>query len=77
MEEQENGIATALPLPAGIACAGCRHGVQQVQSLSRGLERWLYCRLLHGWVWAGDPEEGHPVSCSAWEGTGEQESGKE
>jgi len=41
--------------------------VQQVQSLSWGLETWVYCRLLHAWAWAGDPEEGFPVECSAWE----------
>ena len=75
MEEQET--ATVLPAPAGIACEGCRHGVQQVQSLSRGLETWVYCRLLHAWAWAGDPEEGYPVSCSAWEGAGEQEQREE
>jgi hypothetical protein len=70
-EKMEDETAPVLPTPDGIACEGCRHGVQQVQSLGWGLETWWYCRLLHGWVWAGDPEGGYPVNCSAWEGAGE------
>jgi len=68
MEEHENG----LPVPA-IACEGCRHAVEQTRSLSRGREVWWYCRLMFGWMWAGDPEEGYPEECSAWEAR-EQES---
>jgi hypothetical protein len=76
MEEQET--ATVLPAPAGIACEGCKHRVQQVQSLSRGLETWVYCRLLHAWAWAGDPEGGFPTKCSAWEQAKQaKEEGKE
>ena len=67
MEKQENETASVLPAPVGIVCEGCRHGVQQVRVLGLGQEIWWYCRLMHGWMWAGDPEEGYPAECSAWE----------
>jgi hypothetical protein len=38
-----------------------------VRSLGRGWEVWWYCRLMHGWAWCGDPEEGYPAECGAWE----------
>ena len=66
MEEREVA-EPVMPAPAGIACEGCRHGVQRVKILDRGREVWWYCRLLHGWMWTGDPEEGYPEECSAWE----------
>ena len=66
MEEQKDAAEPVLPVP-GIACEGCRHGVQQVRSLIPGQETWWYCRLLYGWMWAGDPKQGYPVECSAWE----------
>jgi len=73
MEERENAAETVLPAPTGIACEGCRHGVQRVKILDRGREIWWYCHLLYGWVWAGDPEEGYPEECSGWEAWEEEE----
>jgi len=66
MEEREVA-EPVVPAPVGIACEGCRHGIEQVRSLGRGLEVWWYCRLLFGWVWNGDPEQGYPKKCSARE----------
>jgi hypothetical protein len=75
---QENETASVLPAPVGIACQGCKHEVRQVQRLSWGLETWVYCRLLHAWAWAGDPEGGFPTKCSAWEQAKQaKEEGKE
>jgi len=73
MEEQGNGTATVLPAPVGIACEGCKHGIQQERILGRGQEIWWYCKLMHGWMWAGDLEEGYPASCSGWEGQESEE----
>ena len=73
MEQRENAAEPVLPAPVGIACEGCQHGVQQVRILERGREVWWYCRLLDGWVWAGDPEEGYPEECSRWEAWEEEE----
>jgi len=66
MEEREVAEPVT-PAPVGIACEGCRYGIEQTRSLGRGQEIWWYCRLVHGWMWAGDPDEGYPASCSARE----------
>jgi len=67
MEEPVNAGEPVVPAPAGIACEGCRHGMQQVRILDRGRESWWYCRLMFGWSWCGDMGEGYPAECSGWE----------
>jgi hypothetical protein len=67
MEEQQDETASVLPAPMGIACQGCRYGVPQVRRLTWSREVWWYCRLIHSWAWAGDPEEGYPEECGARE----------
>jgi len=73
MEEREVA-EPVVPAPVGIACEGCRHGIEQVRSLGRGREVWWYCHLMHGWAWAGDMEEGYPEKCGGWEAQEAQES---
>ena len=77
MEEPVNAGEPVVPAPAGIACEGCRHGIEQVRSLGRGREVWWYCRLMYEWVWAGDPEEGYPARCSGWEEREEAQESEE
>jgi hypothetical protein len=67
MEERKNATEPVVPAPVGIACEGCRYGIEQTRSLGQGREVWWYCRLMHGWAWAGDMKEGYPEECGGWE----------